>query len=210
MPKHFRFFRNAGFTLVELLVVIGILFILLIMGMRVYRSAIQRARLVQCTFNLRQLGIVLLSYANENDGILPAQGNNGSDGVSWSITLMGYMQERFPKLNERTIQLCPAALDTFPNRQAYRSYMMSYEGYNWKDKTRLPQHTSPAKSVILLDAAHRTGGDCYSGFHFSDYKKLGDWRHGSGINALFLDGHVKWFSQFESQELDDCVKAFGK
>jgi len=63
--------RN-GFTLVELLTVMAILAIL--MGILVPSlSAVQRsARKAKSTSNLRQIGGALGSYANDNNGLLPA------------------------------------------------------------------------------------------------------------------------------------------
>jgi prepilin-type N-terminal cleavage/methylation domain-containing protein/prepilin-type processing-associated H-X9-DG protein len=59
-----------AFTLVELLVVIGIIGVLIAILMPAMQRARQQAKSVQCQSNLRQIGIILQTYCNENRGWL--------------------------------------------------------------------------------------------------------------------------------------------
>jgi prepilin-type N-terminal cleavage/methylation domain-containing protein/prepilin-type processing-associated H-X9-DG protein len=63
--------RQAAFTLVELLVVIGIIALLISILMPVLQKARVAALRVQCGSNLHQWGISLTAYAAENKGKLP-------------------------------------------------------------------------------------------------------------------------------------------
>src|SRR5437762_6412639 len=63
--------RRRAFTLVELLVVIGIIAILVGILLPVLRSARASAQNVQCLSNLRACGQVLHIYAEQNNGYFP-------------------------------------------------------------------------------------------------------------------------------------------
>ena len=68
--------RRGGFTLVELLVVIGIIAVLISMLLPALQNARHKANMVACQSNMRQLGTAMLMAANENKG-----------GMLWPSTL---------------------------------------------------------------------------------------------------------------------------
>ncbi len=80
---------TPGFTLIELLVVIAIIAILAAILFPVFAQARARARQVSCLSNMRQLGIGLGMYAQDNDERLFFFGHNVDRSRSDSAAPLG-------------------------------------------------------------------------------------------------------------------------
>src|SRR6187402_909555 len=65
---------QRAFTLVELLVVIGIIAVLIALLLPTLNRAREAARGVQCLSNLRQLAQATIMFADDHRGFMPAQG----------------------------------------------------------------------------------------------------------------------------------------
>ncbi|MEQ1829678.1 MAG: DUF1559 domain-containing protein [Pirellula sp.] len=97
-PKH-----RTGFTLVELLVVIAIIGILVGLLLPAVQAAREAARRMQCSNNIKQLGLALLNYESAYKVFPPggfhnrdgygAASNSTSWGPSWQVVVLPFFEQ---------------------------------------------------------------------------------------------------------------------
>jgi prepilin-type N-terminal cleavage/methylation domain-containing protein len=98
--------RPRAFTLIELLVVIAIIAVLISLLLPAVQSAREAARRIQCTNNLKQIGLAFANYESANSmyppgGMTLVQGyadagswgdSTSNNGVSWVALVLPYLE----------------------------------------------------------------------------------------------------------------------
>ena len=107
--------QSAGFTLVELLVVIAIIGILVSLLLPAVQSAREAARRMQCSNNLKQIGLAVHNYATANNEYFPV-GSPGDATHGLFTTLLPYVEQQ--NLYDE-LDLTGATVDTFDEPHRY-------------------------------------------------------------------------------------------
>jgi prepilin-type processing-associated H-X9-DG protein/prepilin-type N-terminal cleavage/methylation domain-containing protein len=85
-----RSLRTDAFTLVELLVVIGIIAMLVAMLLPALNKAREASKAATCLSNLRQINTAFILFAHDNRGFLPQIGSAGTGAEPYAIDGTNY------------------------------------------------------------------------------------------------------------------------
>ena len=199
---------RRGFSLIELLAVIGIIAILLGLLFPALSNAWAHARLVNCQSNLRQVGQALIMYANNNNGwLIPVDDDPTGEGGVRGFGTLSDAKDRWParvfkvpapavetndpKDYTPAVMICPADLDA----AMAHTYALNNPPAAHHCKMGSTDFAGLRAPEVVLAAEKRTfANDYYLEPEQSDFDSaLELFRHGikRGSNYLFFDGHVE-------------------
>ena len=182
MIRHPR--NTHGLSLVELLVVLGIVLLLIGLLMPFLSRARHSTLQTVCSSNLRQIGIGLGQYREMHNGFLPVAQTFPADPIK--PVVMDALDVHLG--HERDVWHCPADSELFETFGTSYEYMVGFyliqaamENPNMPTQAQRrfikSLENDPALAFVLLDA---------DAFHPGGHET-------SQRNVLFLDGHVDWF-----------------
>ena len=213
--------HRPAFTLVELLVVLGIITVLAALLLTATSAARQAAASAHCLSNLRQMAAAAADYATRNNGSYPpAQWGDPADRLAlsgWDFTKRdgavvgpGFLWAPQPVT---AAQQCPSfdgnaqsAGDAFTGYNYNTSYIGRGTGEIVASPARMAQVKSPSRTLLFGDGQWSAGANKYmrapKPSPSEDPVSYGEgtasraagtqgFRHKGATNAAFCDGHAE-------------------
>jgi len=172
--------KNKGFTLIELLVVIAIIAILAAILFPVFAKVREKARQISCLSNLKQIGLGVVQYNQDNDEKMP----NGYSG--WG-TASGWAGQIYPYVKSTAAYRCPddSGVDPLASSFGLNSNFgvasSPTAGVDGKgDGHSISEFNSPVKTVMLFEV---TNSKNYSVSNFT-----GAWKDGWNADNSYGGG----------------------
>jgi prepilin-type N-terminal cleavage/methylation domain-containing protein/prepilin-type processing-associated H-X9-DG protein len=176
--RRLRSGSSAGFSLLEMLLVIGIVLILFTLYWAPRKGSRQRALLTSCQRNLERIYIAQEIYANDHAGRFPVVA-----GAGRSEQVLDLLVPRYT--SDTASFICPASQDTAPpGGGSFLNSKISYAYYMGRSLTN-------SQAALMSDAQVDGQAKAPGQLVFSSTGKPPGNNHArAGGNFLFGDGHV--------------------
>jgi len=173
---------RGGFTLVELLEVIGINALLVAILLTALSRAREQGRQVKCLSNVRQLGMAILQYTNDNRGVYPfhadGNGEHPEDWIWWQLDRVsdfayGAIAKYLGATNNNSVQLdlyrCPSDnyLDRprvlfgqpYPFSYSFNYFVASNGNYSGPQCVTFTSILDPTRKIVIVEESENSLDD---------------------------------------------------
>lgn len=201
-----------GFTLIEILVVIGIIAVLVTIIFPVFSKAREMARGARCASNLRQIALAFGMYVQDWDGCFPVPNisRSPSDGCGeryeghheWLPALLTIADQLSPYIKNPSVWVCPSDGREVHPPGSYREGKL-WTSYHYRHYFSIGFHYHcPAEAAqwarwhVPHESGFQSPASVFSFHEVFIFHSRGEvegerWRPNARMNFAFLDGHVK-------------------
>lgn len=184
----------GGFTLIELLVVVAVMAVLMALLLPALAAAKQRAKGVVCQSRLRQIGVAIFMYEQENQQQFPHASHSTADTSGWLTTLTAYGINA----KARGCPEDPRFLNPTINSTSYSTNNYTEPPEPYGKTTLIPR---PTRMVFMVESSsgadhvHVTKDqDAFGGPGDFEDAGIAPQRHRGSANYLYVDAHVEVIS----------------
>ncbi len=188
--------RKRGFTLIELLVVIAIIAILAAILFPAFAKAREAARRSSCSSNLKQIGLGVMQYSQENDENYMYLYVPNPAAVQFGVVCWQHNVQ--PYLKSMDLFKCPSNPN---NSQSFWKAIPSLNlpdvplSYSANPKLfgkAMATVNAPASRIMVSEASgYGMGWQDWGGAHPGNWAAECFAGHLGTMNCLYADGHVK-------------------
>ncbi|MDD3590457.1 MAG: DUF1559 domain-containing protein [Thermoguttaceae bacterium] len=205
--------RSQGFTLVELLVVIAIIGILIGLLLPAVQAAREAARRMQCTNNLKQIGLAVQNYYDSHEMLPPAQMRTGAfDYGSSLVRLLPYLEQTafYEVLSQKFIQTSEDP-DKWTTAGGYvMSGVNSAKDSNgkWVAENKIQTFSCPSDGFANSPQSMSTAQG-WPVVYASNYAASAGPTRWGGLSQPACPSSVTWYNNYTSQYTDLIAQPAG-